>query len=172
MAYPFTFFPSCCLAYMYLRAGAPDIPAKQTEEQTAAMPASAGSRRHKKRFANLSLEKLMEKFLEQSLEAEENFYRLEEQRLQAEDLRRETEHTREMHMLQMLGQMFAGLTTPTPTVTASPTPQATRNSKTGPAVTHARPFGASRSHQPCQVDYANPCPPAAPGLRRTDTSRF
>ncbi|MCI4378346.1 hypothetical protein PGIGA_G00214830 [Pangasianodon gigas] len=142
-----------------------DIPAKQTEEQTTTMPSSAGSRRHKKRFANLSLEKLMEKFLEQSLEAEENFYRLEEQRLQAEDLRRETEHTREMHMLQMLGQMFAGLTTPT--VTSSPAPQSTRNSKTGPSVTHARPFGGSHSHQTCQVDYVNPSPPAAPVIERT-----
>lgn len=108
----------------------------------------------------------MEKFLEQSLEAEENFYRLEEQRLQAEDLRRETEHTREMHMLQMLGQMFAGLTTPT--VTSSPASQSTRNSKTGPSVTHARLFGGSHSHQTCQADYANLSPPAAPGLRRTD----
>lgn len=146
---------------MYIVTDVPDIPAKQTEEQTAAMPSSAGSRRHKKRFANLSLEKLMEKFLEQSLEAEESFYRLEEQRLQAEDLRRETEHTREMHMLQMLGQMFGGLTTPT--VTSSPAPQSTRNSKTGSFVTHARPFGGSHSRQTCQVDYANLSPPAAPG---------
>lgn len=112
----------------------------------------------------------MEKFLEQSLEAEENFYRLEEQRLQAEDLRRETEHTREMHMLQMLGQMFSGLTTPT--VTSSPASQSTRNSKTGPSVTHARPFGGSHSHQTCQVDYANLSPPAAPGLRRTDAIHY
>lgn len=162
-AYPFTL--SRYLVYIFV-TDVPDIPAKQTEEQPTANPSSAGSRRHKKRFANLSLEKLMEKFLEQSLEAEENFYRLEEQRLQAEDLRRETEHTREMHMLQMLGQMFAGLTTPTVT-SSSPAPQSTCNSKTGPSVTRARPFGGSRSHQTCPVDYASPSPPHAPGLRRT-----
>lgn len=112
----------------------------------------------------------MEKFLEQSLEAEENFYRLEEQRLQAEDLRRETEHTREMHMMQMLGQMFSGLTAPT--VTSSPAPQSTRNSKTGPSVTRARTFGGSHSHQTCHVHYATPSPPAAPGLHRTDALHY
>lgn len=158
------------LSHVYVVTGVPDIPAKQTEEQTTTMPSSAGSRRHKKRFANLSLEKLMEKFLEQSLEAEENFYRLEEQRLQAEDLRRETEHTREMHMLQMLGQMFAGLATSTGT--SSPAPRSTRNSKTGSSGTQARPFGGSHSHQTCQVDYASPSPPAAPGLRRTDAIHY
>lgn len=51
----------------------------------------------------------MEQFLEQSAQAEENFYRLEEQRLQADDHRRETEHARELHMLQMLGQMFSSM---------------------------------------------------------------
>ena len=55
------------------------------------------------------MEKLMEQFLEQSVHAEDNFYRMEEQRLQAEDTRRETEHTRELHMLQMLGQMFSSI---------------------------------------------------------------
>lgn len=112
----------------------------------------------------------MEKFLEQSLEAEENFYRLEEQRLQAEDLRRETEHTREMHMLQMLGQMFAGLSTPT--VTSPPAPQSTRNSKTVSSVAHARPYGGSQSLQTSQVDYVIPSPPAAPGLRRADATHY
>lgn len=112
----------------------------------------------------------MEKFLEQSLESEENFYRLEEQRLQAEDIRRETEHTREMHMLQMLGQMFAGLTTQT--ATSSSAPRSTQNSKSGPSVTHARPFRGSHSHQTRHVDYATPSPPAAPGLRRTDAIHY
>lgn len=49
----------------------------------------------------------MEQFLEQSAQAEENFYRVEEQRLQAEDRRREAEHARELHMLQMLAQVFS-----------------------------------------------------------------
>uniref|UniRef100_A0A8C1UWK7 ATP-dependent (S)-NAD(P)H-hydrate dehydratase n=1 Tax=Cyprinus carpio TaxID=7962 RepID=A0A8C1UWK7_CYPCA len=62
----------------------------------------------------MSLDKLMEKFLEQSMEAEDNFYRLEEQRLQAEDKRREEEHSRELQMLQMLGQIFNGISTPSP----------------------------------------------------------
>lgn len=56
----------------------------------------------------------MEQFLEQSAQAEENFYRMEEQRLQAEDRRREAEHARELHMLQMLGQMFSGLSAAPP----------------------------------------------------------
>lgn len=51
----------------------------------------------------------MEQFLEQSAQAEDSFYRMEEQRLQAEDRRREAEHTRELHMLQMLGQMFSNI---------------------------------------------------------------
>lgn len=51
----------------------------------------------------------MEQFLEQSAQAEDGFYRMEEQRLQAEDRRREAEHARELHMLQMLGQMFSNI---------------------------------------------------------------
>uniref|UniRef100_A0A3Q3MIG5 ATP-dependent (S)-NAD(P)H-hydrate dehydratase n=1 Tax=Mastacembelus armatus TaxID=205130 RepID=A0A3Q3MIG5_9TELE len=63
------------------------------------------------------MEKLMEQFLEQSAQAEDSFYRMEEQRLQAEDRRREAEHSRELHMLQMLGQMFSSISSlhlPTP----------------------------------------------------------
>uniref|UniRef100_A0A3Q3H2W7 ATP-dependent (S)-NAD(P)H-hydrate dehydratase n=1 Tax=Kryptolebias marmoratus TaxID=37003 RepID=A0A3Q3H2W7_KRYMA len=60
------------------------------------------------------MEKLMEQFLEQSAQAEESFYRVEEQRLQVEDRRRETEHARELHMLQMLAQMFAGISSARP----------------------------------------------------------
>lgn len=55
------------------------------------------------------MDRLMEQFLEQSAQAEETFYRIEEQRLQAEDRRRETEHSRELHMLQMLGQIFSNV---------------------------------------------------------------
>ena len=62
----------------------------------------------------------MEQFLEQSTQAEDNFYRMEEQRLQAEDRRREAEHARELHMLQMLGQMFAGISSARPSSTATP----------------------------------------------------
>lgn len=62
----------------------------------------------------------MEQFLEQSAQAEDNFYRMEEQRLQAEDRRREVEHTRELHMLQMLGQMFAGISSAKPGSASTP----------------------------------------------------
>ncbi|XP_010182325.1 PREDICTED: ATP-dependent (S)-NAD(P)H-hydrate dehydratase-like, partial [Mesitornis unicolor] len=52
---------------------------------------------------------MMEKFLQQSVDTEEKFYRYEEQRLKIEDKRREAEHARELQMLQMLGQMLAGI---------------------------------------------------------------
>uniref|UniRef100_W5MRK7 ATP-dependent (S)-NAD(P)H-hydrate dehydratase n=1 Tax=Lepisosteus oculatus TaxID=7918 RepID=W5MRK7_LEPOC len=81
-------------------------------------PAATRPKRSKKRYANLSLDKLMEKFLEQSMEAEESFYKYEEQRLKVEDRRREAEHARELQMLQVLGQMFAGIASP-----AAPHPQ-------------------------------------------------
>lgn len=51
----------------------------------------------------------MEKFLQQSMDTDEKFYRFEEQRLKIEDKRREAEHARELQMLQMLGQMLAGI---------------------------------------------------------------
>lgn len=63
----------------------------------------------------------MEQFLEQSTQAEDNFYRVEEQRLQAEDRRREAEHARELHMLQMLGQMFSSISSVSSAVTLSKT---------------------------------------------------
>lgn len=63
----------------------------------------------------------MEQFLEQSAQAEDNFYRMEEQRLQAEDRRREAEHARELHMLQMLGQMFSSMSSARPGSTGTPT---------------------------------------------------
>ncbi|KAM3862394.1 ATP-dependent (S)-NAD(P)H-hydrate dehydratase [Diretmus argenteus] len=70
---------------------------------------SSRPKRPRKRRANFPMEKLMEQFLEQSAQAEDSFYRMEEQRLQAEDRRREAEHARELHMLQMLGQMFSSI---------------------------------------------------------------
>lgn len=66
-------------------------------------------KRSKKRHANLTLDKMMEKFLQQSVDTEEKFYRYEEQRLKIEDKRREAEHARELQMLQMLGQMLSGI---------------------------------------------------------------
>lgn len=78
-------------------------------------------KRPRKRRSNFPMEKLMEQFLEQSAQAEDSFYRVEEQRLQAEDRRREAEHTRELHMLQMLGQMFSGISSSRPSSAAAPT---------------------------------------------------
>lgn len=66
----------------------------------------------------------MEQFLEQSAKAEENFYRMEEQRLQAEDQRREAEHARELQMLQMLGQMFSNISSTKTSSASKTTPHA------------------------------------------------
>ncbi|XP_030057412.1 ATP-dependent (S)-NAD(P)H-hydrate dehydratase isoform X2 [Microcaecilia unicolor] len=78
-----------------------------------APPSSAPSplqrKRPKKRHTNLTLDAMMEKFLQQSMDAEQKFYKYEEQRLKIEDKRREAEHARELQMLQMLGQMLAGI---------------------------------------------------------------
>ncbi|XP_028291157.1 ATP-dependent (S)-NAD(P)H-hydrate dehydratase isoform X1 [Gouania willdenowi] len=78
------------------------------------------AKRTRKRRANFPMEKLMEQFLEQSAQAEDGFYRMEEQRQQAEDRRREAEHSRELHMLQMLGQMFSSISTSRPSSVATP----------------------------------------------------
>ncbi|XP_019945337.2 ATP-dependent (S)-NAD(P)H-hydrate dehydratase isoform X1 [Paralichthys olivaceus] len=84
-------------------------PHNSTQSTTNVPPRAP--KRPRKRRANFPMEKLMEQFLEQSAQAEDNFYRMEEQRLQAEDRRREAEHARELHMLQMLGQMFSSIST-------------------------------------------------------------
>ncbi|XP_037752740.1 ATP-dependent (S)-NAD(P)H-hydrate dehydratase isoform X2 [Chelonia mydas] len=81
---------------------------KQINAQTSTQPLSQ-PKRSKKRHANLTLDKMMEKFLQQSVDTEEKFYKYEEQRLKIEDKRREAEHARELQMLQMLGQMLAGI---------------------------------------------------------------
>ncbi|XP_025892430.1 ATP-dependent (S)-NAD(P)H-hydrate dehydratase [Nothoprocta perdicaria] len=75
----------------------------------AITPPLGQPKRSKKRHTNLTLDKMMEKFLQQSVDTEEKFYRYEEQRLKIEDKRREAEHARELQMLQMLGQMLAGI---------------------------------------------------------------
>lgn len=92
----------------------------QHSSQSASNLPTRSPKRPRKRRSNFPMEKLMEQFLEQSAQAEDNFYRMEEQRLQAEDRRREVEHTRELHMLQMLGQMFSTITSPRPGSAASP----------------------------------------------------
>ncbi|KYO41306.1 ATP-dependent (S)-NAD(P)H-hydrate dehydratase isoform X1 [Alligator mississippiensis] len=81
---------------------------KEINTQTSTAPLSQ-PKRSKKRHANLTLDKMMEKFLQQSVDTEEKFYKYEEQRLKIEDKRREAEHARELQMLQMLGQMLAGI---------------------------------------------------------------
>ncbi|XP_044284221.1 ATP-dependent (S)-NAD(P)H-hydrate dehydratase isoform X2 [Varanus komodoensis] len=82
---------------------------KQINAHTNAPPLLSQAKKSKKRHANLTLDKMMEKFLQQSMDTEEKFYKYEEQRLKIEDKRREAEHARELQMLQMLGQMLAGI---------------------------------------------------------------
>ncbi|CAJ1079527.1 ATP-dependent (S)-NAD(P)H-hydrate dehydratase isoform X2 [Xyrichtys novacula] len=119
-----------------------------TRSQHSSQPASSLSartpKRPRKRRSNFPMEKLMEQFLEQSAQAEDNFYRIEEQRLQAEDRRREVEHTRELQMLQMLGQMFSSISSTRPgsaasSSKASPPARAPVFSGTSSSCTHAKP---------------------------------
>ncbi|XP_068561026.1 ATP-dependent (S)-NAD(P)H-hydrate dehydratase isoform X2 [Cebidichthys violaceus] len=109
--------------------------------QSASNLSTRTPKRPRKRRANFPMEKLMEQFLEQSAQAEDNFYRMEEQRLQAEDRRREAEHARELHMLQMLGQMFSSISRPgaaaTPSKTAPPAHVPTFSSA-APSCTHGQ----------------------------------
>lgn len=112
--------------------------------QSATNVSARAPKRPRKRRANFPMEKLMEQFLEQSAQAEDNFYRMEEQRLQAEDRRREAEHTRELHMLQMLGQMFSSISAArpasaaTPSKTAPPAPRAPVISSASPSFTRGQ----------------------------------
>ncbi|CAN9497641.1 unnamed protein product [Ophioblennius macclurei] len=91
-----------------------------TSSHSASHSSARAPKRPRKRRANFPMEKLMEQFLEQSAQAEDGFYRMEEQRLQAEDRRREAEHARELHMLQMLGQMFSSISSSRPGSAATP----------------------------------------------------
>ncbi|XP_061092442.1 ATP-dependent (S)-NAD(P)H-hydrate dehydratase isoform X2 [Conger conger] len=103
-------------------------------------------KRSKKRYTNLSLDKLMEKFLEQSMEAEENFYKYEEQRLRVEDRRREAEHSRELQMLQVLGQMFARISSPA----ATPAPPHSHPSQMAPPTAATHPPHVHHHHRPAE----------------------
>ncbi|XP_041940601.1 ATP-dependent (S)-NAD(P)H-hydrate dehydratase isoform X1 [Alosa sapidissima] len=89
------------------------VPVKPINSQARTAPSTSSScrpsRRGRKRLASLPLDKLLERFLEQSADAEDNFYKMEEQRLQQEERRREAEHARELHMLHVLGQIFGGM---------------------------------------------------------------
>ncbi|XP_073329441.1 ATP-dependent (S)-NAD(P)H-hydrate dehydratase isoform X2 [Pagrus major] len=99
--------------------GASTRPQNSSSQPASNLPARTPKRARKRR-ANFPMEKLMEQFLEQSAQAEDGFYRMEEQRLQAEDRRREAEHARELHMLQMLGQMFSSISSSRPGSAATP----------------------------------------------------
>ncbi|XP_034416919.1 ATP-dependent (S)-NAD(P)H-hydrate dehydratase isoform X1 [Cyclopterus lumpus] len=124
----------------------------QNSSQSAINLSSRTPKRPRKRRANFPMEKLMEQFLEQSAQAEDSFYRMEEQRLQAEDRRREAEHARELQMLQMLGQMFSGISSARPGSAAPP-------SKTA-APAHAPAFsGASPSRTRGQSSHLRHPPP-------------
>ncbi|KAI3355821.1 hypothetical protein L3Q82_004384 [Scortum barcoo] len=110
----------------------------QNSSQSASSLSARTPKRQRKRRTNFPMEKLMEQFLEQSAQAEDSFYRMEEQRLQAEDRRREAEHARELHMLQMLGQMFSSICPDRTGSAATP-------SKAAPSARAPVPSGASPS---------------------------
>lgn len=97
----------------------------------------------------------MEQFLEQSAQAEDSFYRMEEQRLQAEDRRREAEHARELHMLQMLGQMFSNISTSKPSSSTS-TSSSYVSSKHAPPATVPPFYSAGSGTESSQVQQASP----------------
>ncbi|XP_073701905.1 ATP-dependent (S)-NAD(P)H-hydrate dehydratase isoform X2 [Garra rufa] len=160
-----TEYPSCPIPVTV--GGMSSFPSKQSSLTKTNPPATSSSRprRSKKRFANMSLEKLMEKFLEQSMEAEDNFYRLEEQRLQAEDKRREDEHSRELQMLQMLGQIFAGISTPSPAPQATPQPSCIP--QTNPTIPLTRPPFGNRNHPPALTEFASHSQSAGPVIERS-----
>ncbi|XP_064800216.1 ATP-dependent (S)-NAD(P)H-hydrate dehydratase-like isoform X2 [Oncorhynchus masou masou] len=90
---------------------------RQISSQSAGGPSS---KRPKKRHADLALDSVTKRLLEQSAEAEQSLYQMEEQRLQAEDHRREAKHARQLHMLQVLGQMFSSIATRNAVATATP----------------------------------------------------
>lgn len=110
----------CVSCYLILSTSGPSI-RLHSSCQSANNLSAKTIKRARKRRANFPMERLMEQFLEQSTQAEDNFYRVEEQRLQAEDRRREAEHARELHMLQMLGQMFSSISSVRSVVTLSKT---------------------------------------------------
>ncbi|XP_004447075.1 ATP-dependent (S)-NAD(P)H-hydrate dehydratase isoform X1 [Dasypus novemcinctus] len=80
---------------------------KHIGAQTSTPPLSQPKR--SKHHTSIPLDKMMGKLIQQSVEAEQKFFRYEEQRLKIEDKHREAERTRELQMLQMLGQVLAGI---------------------------------------------------------------
>ncbi|KAK0145997.1 ATP-dependent (S)-NAD(P)H-hydrate dehydratase [Merluccius polli] len=130
-----------------------------SNQQPTSTLTSSRAKRPRKRRANFPMEKLMEQFLEQSAQAEEGFYRIEEQRLQAEDRRREAEHARELQMLQMLGQMFSSISSANPTSTAASsrteppahTPAAYHSASASPSCTRGLVSGHLRRTPPHQM---------------------
>ncbi|KAM4561018.1 ATP-dependent (S)-NAD(P)H-hydrate dehydratase [Fundulus diaphanus] len=132
-----------------------NISAKPTNSSQVAgtLPART-PKRPRKRRSNFPMEKLMEQFLEQSAQAEDNFYRVEEQRLQAEDRRREAEHARELHMLQMLAQMFSGRPSSSSSAQSKPSPPVRPPviSSTPPSHRTRSPSGHLK-HPACQTDH-------------------
>ncbi|XP_037656598.1 ATP-dependent (S)-NAD(P)H-hydrate dehydratase isoform X3 [Choloepus didactylus] len=75
----------------------------------ASTPPLSQPKRSKKHPTSIPLDKMMGKLLQQSVDAEQKFFRCEELRLKMEDKHREAERTRELQMLQMLGRVLAGI---------------------------------------------------------------
>ncbi|XP_077014787.1 ATP-dependent (S)-NAD(P)H-hydrate dehydratase isoform X3 [Tamandua tetradactyla] len=72
----------------------------------ASTPPLSPPKRSKKHHTSRPLDKMMGKLLQQSVDAKQNFFRYEEQKLKMENKHREGERTREF---QMLGQVLAGI---------------------------------------------------------------
>ncbi|KAM9342037.1 ATP-dependent (S)-NAD(P)H-hydrate dehydratase [Pholidichthys leucotaenia] len=128
-------------------------------------------KRPRKRRAEFPMEKLMQQFLEQSTQAEDNFYRMEEQRLQAEDRRREAEHARELQMLQMLGQMFASISSARPSSAAPPSKSAPPAPTRAPVISttfpsHTRGQSSHPRHPSPQTDCVSNTDPHSPVFER------
>ncbi|XP_006884014.1 PREDICTED: ATP-dependent (S)-NAD(P)H-hydrate dehydratase [Elephantulus edwardii] len=111
----------------------PDDGFKHIGAQTSTSHLSQ-SKRSKKHHTSIPLDKMMGKLLQQSVDAEEKFFRYEEQRLKMEDKHREAERARELQMLQMLGQVLAG-------ISSAVSQRAQFRPPSPPQLTHQRAFG-------------------------------
>lgn len=125
-----------------------------SSSQSVSGLSARATKRPRKRRTNFPMEKLMEQFLEQSAQAEDGFYRMEEQRLQAEDRRREAEHARELHMLQMLGQMFSSISSARPGSSSSSSSTTTANNAVPASA--PPPYGAVSCSEASHCQRASP----------------
>ncbi|KAM4700448.1 ATP-dependent (S)-NAD(P)H-hydrate dehydratase isoform 1-T2 [Discoglossus pictus] len=118
----------------------------QTKTNPADIPLLKKS---KKRHSSLAIDKMMERFLQQSVDAEDKFYKYEEQRLQIEEKRRDAEHSREIQMLQMLGQMLNG-------ISSSSSQRAASRSASPPHRANPREYGDTMHFNSAPTAFSSP----------------